>query len=122
MFRCVSEYLFWWPVTVRMPDPERPGSFSPQTCEVQFEALSEERTREIRERIGALPEDERMDHASAIVLEAARDWREVEDEAGVAVPFSAEMLTEQLRYPWFRRGVFDAYVEALSGQAARLGN
>ena len=122
MFKIVSKHLFWWPVTVRMPDPERPGAIREQSFDMRFEAIPDDQARAIDEARHALPPDEQTAHLVGSVVELCRDWRDVQDDEGGEVPFSAEELRSQLSFPWFRAGVVSAYQQALSGQAARRGN
>lgn len=122
MFMPVLRHLFWWPVTVAMPDPDRPGKFAPQTFEMQFEALPIDRAREIEAVRETLPLEEREAHAFDILFEIASSWRDVAGPDREDIPFSREIYAEQLQYPWFRDGVLRAYGEATSGQEARLGN
>lgn len=122
MFRRVSQHLFWWPVAVLMPHPERAGTIEEQSFEMRFEAMPVARAREIEEARGNLPPKERAAHDFDFLFEICRNWRDVEDDDGAVVPFSHEELSGQLQYPWFRDGVLGAYGRAISGQAARLGN
>lgn len=122
MFKVVSTHLFWWPVTVKMPDPDNAGRLSAQTFELRFEALPLDRARAIDAARAKLPAEEQDAHAFDFLLEISKDWREVVDADGSPIPFTADGFQAQLSLPWFRDGVVAAYVQATSGQEARLGN
>lgn len=122
MFRIVSKHLFWWPVTVKVPHPDDAGRFVDATFEMRFEAMPIERAREIDEARNKLPQDQQAAHAFDFLFEVARDWRDVQDGDGQTIAFSVEAFKAQLGYAWFRDGVLRAYEQAVTGQAARLGN
>lgn len=122
MFAVAAKRLFWWPVTVRIPHPENAGELEAHSFEMQFEALALDRAGELDAERNALPEEERAKRSFDFIFEVSKGWRDVVDADGVAVPFSREALQEQLRFVWFRTGVLAAYEQAVTGQAARLGN
>ena len=122
MFVATSKHLFWWPVTVNMPHPENAGSFVEATFEMQFEALSMARAKQLDEEREKVPPEQQASRAFDFIFELARDWREIVDESRQPIPFSREALERMLQLPWFRTGVLAAYQQAVNGQAARLGN
>lgn len=122
MFVIAHKRLFWWPVTVSIPHAEKAGVFEEHTFDMQFEALSLERGREIDAERNKLPADERGARTFDFLFEIARGWRDVIDADGLDVPFTREALEAQLNIAWFRTGVLAAYEQAMTGQQARLGN
>lgn len=122
MFVVASRHRFWWPVTVYTPSPEKPGTLVEATFEMQFEALPLERAREIDAERNALPPEERSERLNDWLFEVAKDWRDVIDDARQPIPFTRETFAVFLGVSWHRNAVLNAYQEAMSGQAARLGN
>ncbi|WP_264047480.1 hypothetical protein [Methylobacterium flocculans] len=122
MFVVAAKRLFWWPVEVKVPHPEKAGEFQEHTFEMQFEAMSLERGREIDAARNALPADKRDAFNFDYIFELTKGWRDIVDADGEAVPFTRENLEAQLGFAWFRTGVLAAYEQAITGQAARLGN
>lgn len=122
MFVIAPKRLFWWPVTVGIPHPDTAGVIEEHTFEMQFEALSLERGREIDAERNRLSADERDARSFDFLFEIAKGWRDIVDADGNDVPFSREALEAQLNIAWFRTGVLAAYERAMTGQQARLGN
>lgn len=126
MFTLVSQHLFWWPVTVRMPDPIETGRINSHTFEMRFEATPQEEAIAYQEELAALPLADQARRQNEQLMRVAKGWREVVDESGNAVPFSVESLKAAMQFTWFREGVWTAYMDGLSGTEARaparLGN
>lgn len=122
MFAVTKKRLFWWPVTVRIPHPDKAGAFEAHSFEMQFEAMSLERAREIDAGTASLSGGASEVRPFAFLREVCRGWRDVVDEAGESVPFTPEAFGAQLQFGWFSTAVFEAYQEAVSGQEPRLGN
>lgn len=122
MFKVVTKHLFWWPVTVRMPDPDEAGKLVSQSFEMQFLALPRDRAMAIDEAVSALPPEKRPAHIWDFIVEVSRNWRGVVNDDKQEVPFSAELLRLQLEFPWFGHAVAEAYSQASRGEAGRLGN
>jgi hypothetical protein len=122
-FVMVSQHLYWWPVTVRLPDPDNAGKFVEQTFDMQFEALPREVAIEHQERYAEMTTDrERVEADKAQMRAVCRSWRGVIDATGADVPFSPARLDEAVGMSWFRAGVMRALAEASFGQEARAGN
>lgn len=119
MFVVTKEHTFWWPVKVRIPDPDKAGELNEATFNMRFKAVAKDRNDELIAKNGTLPN---VDQTIAFIREAAIDWNDVVDGNKEAVPFSQDALTDMLLYPWARDGIVNAYTAAISGQAARLGN
>lgn len=114
---------YWWPVTVRLPDPERPGKVLTQQLTVQFEARTREATLASQEAWAALTtERDRAEHEQAELRAIVKNWDDVVDDDGGAVAFSDEAFEAALQHVWFRRALYQAFVESASGEEARLGN
>ncbi|MBZ4022198.1 hypothetical protein CKO11_06975 [Rhodobacter sp. TJ_12] len=122
-FVMVKKHLYWWPVTVRMPDPENAGQFVEQSFEMQFEAQSREAVLDHQERYTALTTDrERIEADKEQMRAVCRSWRGIVDEEGADVPFTQARLDDAVGLPWFRTGVMRAIAEASFGQEAKAGN
>ncbi|QND45199.1 hypothetical protein HB780_05440 (plasmid) [Rhizobium lusitanum] len=121
-----TSHKYWWPVTVRLPnpDPDKAGDFLEQTFKMQFEPegsdAAEERQKayDTAKTVAEYSAAE-FDHLRAI----CKNWSDIVEEDEVTpVPFTPENFDGSLKQVWFRRGVFAAYQESLSGEKARLGN
>lgn len=123
MFKLTTKHLFPWPVTVRMPDPENPGTVISHTFTAEFEAITGERAAEIDARIRQDFPNDYDAHSADYILDVTHGWGDVVDDSGKPVPFSKSLLGAQLGLSWFRVGIVTAYSEAMAGQeAARQGN
>lgn len=123
-FVLTSEHVYWWPVKVKLPDPDqkRAGKLIEQEFTIQFAAMPEDEARELAAEIAALPQAEREARQHEAILVVSRGWAGVFDENGEEVPFSAELLREAIRSPFFRLAIYNAYFASTSGEAARKGN
>ena len=114
---------YWWPVTVRVPDPDHPGRIIEQQLKVLFEPQDREASIASAEAHLALTSDRaRADHEIDLMLNVVRDWDDVEDSDKRPIPFTPEIFRSAVGQSWFRAGVSEAYAESLAGQEARLGN
>ncbi|QDG74455.1 hypothetical protein [Labrenzia sp. PHM005] len=110
-FQICDPYSFWWPVTVHLPDPDKPGELSQQDFEGKFLMTSHEQLAELEAQ-----------GQEQLISSILTDWRNVEDAGGNPVLFSEEALGQCLPYQHFRIAVYRAYLSALTGQAARAKN
>lgn len=113
---------FWWPVKVKMPDPDRPGKIVTQELVVLFEPKDQDSAIEDQARIAALPATDQIVAERQLLADVVRDWRDVLDEDKQPVPFSDKNLNMALQQSWFRTALWSAYAQSLAGQEARLGN
>lgn len=121
MFILTEKHLFWWPVTVAMPDPspDMAGKIVDQTFDCRFEALPIEEAKAFdAQRQGAAAGDSEADLLDRVV----QDWRGIVGPDKSEVPFSREALKRAAQWSWFRTGVYAAYLSALRGQAAQRKN
>jgi hypothetical protein len=123
MFVLTTTHVFWFPVTVRMPDTDEPGKFKPQTFQMQFEAIGQDESRRLTAEYEALtdPADRAREEHSHLIR-VVKDWRDVIDPTGQPVPFSEAALRAAIQIGWIRTGIYRAYAQALAGDEARLGN
>ncbi|HBS99194.1 MAG TPA: hypothetical protein DEB47_04870 [Citreicella sp.] len=123
-FKLAKSYRYWWPVTIRQPDPDNAGKLVEMKLKLLFEPSNREEVLESQKRFSELAsEAERMEHETAQYLRVVKGWDDVVDEDdGQQVPFSEELFRQALSHSWFRAGVERAYVESLLGEEARLGN
>ncbi|MBD8890148.1 hypothetical protein [Roseibium litorale] len=112
-FRLSDTYAFWWPVTVRLPDPEKSGQIMDQSFEARFLMIG-------GDRLAALDGEGAKGHA--VLKEVWIGWRGVEDEEGGEASFTPEARDRCLDYAHVRLALYTAYLEASSGQAARVKN
>lgn len=122
-FVFTKSYRYWWPVQVRIPDPENPGKLIEQVLRLQFEPKSREEqlaAQEVTAKLTTLRDLTAHDTAEALAI--IKDWDGVVDDAGDIVPFSPERLEQALQQSWFRKAVNVALAESMNGDEARLGN
>lgn len=115
---------YWWPVTVRIPDPDQPGQLMQQQFKMLFVPKDQEAALDEARMIDAIENlADRVRAERAMLCQVCAGWDEdVVGDDGKPVPFTAENLDLAMRQPWFRSAVNAAYIESLSGQSARLGN
>jgi hypothetical protein len=122
-FKLTTNLLYWWPVTITLPDENSPGKWVKQSFTIQFAVMTEERSRALQAEIEALQtDDEKNARKHDALLEVVRDWRDVVDDDKQPVPFSPELLTQALGVVWYRTGIYQAWARSLSGEDARRGN
>ncbi|MBE0695073.1 MAG: hypothetical protein IH590_18500 [Aquamicrobium sp.] len=122
-FVLTSEHVYWWPVKVRLPDPDpkRAGKIVEQEFMMQFAAISSDEARAVMEEIAALPEAERAEREHDLMLRVARDWSGVYAQDG-EVAFSPDVLKSMLGIGFYRLAIYRAYNDSMTGEAARKGN
>ena len=122
-FKITDQYLYWWPVKVEVPSERNSGKLDTQAFEVQFRALPSDEVQRITDEIAAITDPkERAAREHETLVEAVKDWRDVEDDNGNEVNFSEENLRALLRWPFVRTGFYRAYSASISGDKNRLGN
>lgn len=123
-FKLSQTDLYWWPVTVRVPDRRFPGKIVKQRFDMQFQPLGREEALAQEERAEAcVTAREKVEVEIENLLRVVKGWNEsVVDDDDKPVPFTEETFRLALQKSWFRIGVLEAYAESLHGDEARLGN
>lgn len=122
-FTLVQNPIVWWPVTVRVPDQDRPGKVVEQELMMQFVIRDRDDVLERQDYYATLPSDrDRIDAEAQDMLEVVRGWDEVVDGNGNPVAFSPETLRAAWKWTWFRIGVHAAMAEIMLGKEAKAGN
>lgn len=124
-FKVIDAYRYWWPVTVEIPDRDKPGKFATQSFTMQFEAISSDESNDILKEIAALKPEEQKKRQHEELMRVCKDWRDVVDGPDgkeEQVPFSEAALAANLQFSWFSRGVYKAYGQSLTPDEARRGN
>lgn len=122
-FRLVEHPRYWWPMVVRLPDPDKPGEVIEQQLEVLLQARPQDELIADQRRINAMSDPvEQVIAEREALKEAIKGWRGVVGDDGADVTFSPDVLDRAMQHSWFRAGLSRALAESLSGQAARLGN
>lgn len=122
-FKLAKSHRYWWPVTVRMPDPETAGQVVEQQLKVQFEPLPRDEELRSNDAFAELKTLREMaEFEIANTRRIVRNWDGVVDGDGEAVPFGEEVLGQALQFEWFRTAIVKAYRASMSGEEARLGN
>ncbi len=122
-FQLVDNYRYWWPVTVRIPDPENPGKIIEQVLKIQFEAQGRDTDLAAQEEYRALTDPKEIAaHENAHLKSICKNWDDVMDVENELVPFTPEKFDAALQNNWFREGVYAAYGQSLIAEEAALGN
>lgn len=122
-FTLVEAPTFWWPVTVRVPDPDAPGKTLAQDLRVQFTPKTRDEEIALNEAFAALTTDrERADAEIANWLDIVVGWDGVIDGNGHQVAFSQNALRAALQWQWFRSGLAKAFADSAFGLEAQRGN
>ena len=117
-----QRHLYWWPITVKLPHPDKTGLWITESFRMRFDLVGADEARAIREGIAAMEAAERALHEHDLLLRAARDWDDVVDGDGLPVPYSAEALMTVLQSSWHRLGIYESWQRSLMPGEARRGN
>lgn len=121
-FKLAKTHRYWWPVKVRVPDPENAGRFLEQDLRLELEPQPRDAAIAAQELLAGLKTvREVVEHEIAEVLKVVRNWDGVVDDQGT-VPFSEDAMRAALQHSWFRNAVTKAIADSLNGEEARLGN
>lgn len=116
MFVMTETRLFWWPVTIQMPDPTKAGELVEHQFEMQFEAIDDTALQAIEAEIQAIEDPiQRRARQHDVLLRVCRDWRDVVGPDHNPLSFSLDRLKAAINQPWFRIGVYVAYNTATAG-------
>lgn len=123
-FVATAEFTYWWPIKIKMPNPEKSGQWKTETFEMLFAAVSVDEAERIAADIRELKTDEeKAGHTHDQLLNACRDWRGVVDDDKKPVPFDRDLLLAMLKAaPWYRQGIYQSYGASLVSEGARTGN
>lgn len=114
---------YWWPVEVRVPDPENAGKIIVQEFEMQFEPLGRSEAIKQQKIYEALTDpQERVDHEHEQLRNVCKNWRSRKDPTKQPAPFTEENFNKALEKAWFRTGVYRALNDSQWGDEVRLGN
>lgn len=124
-FVVTEQHLYWWPVKVRMPnpDPRRAGDVQEFAFKVQFEAIGTEEADQIFAEGNALPADERARHQHDLLVRVTKGWNEdIIDEEKQPVEFTEGTLRKLLDMGWFAAALWRAWGESMRSEGGRKGN
>lgn len=122
-FKLVETHIYWWPVEVKLPDPEKSGKVLTQSFEAQFEALPIDEAKALDRELQKMKSAGEVEaHQAKLLKRVVKNWRGVEADNGGDEPFTEAAFDQALRFAWFRAGCYQAYAGSLSGDEARLGN
>lgn len=113
MFVLQSEPRWTWPVVVKHPGPD--GA----VAEHRFSAVWRLVPPEDRERLGLTEAG-----TDQLLRQSIVQVNDVVDENRQPIAHSKDLLDALIRNPWVRRGLIEAYANALAGMppAAAVGN
>lgn len=124
-FVVTKTHLYWWPVKVRMPnpDPRRAGDVQEFTFKAQFEAIGTEEADEIIAELNALPAADRGKRQHDLLLRVVKGWNEdVIDEDKNPIEFSEAVFRDLLDMGWFAAGMWRAWGDSQRAEGGRRGN
>lgn len=123
-FALLASYAYWWPLVVRIPDPEAPGKFIDVSYEIRLEPQDQDEALAVNEKIDSLPTlQERTRAEFDYARDICVDWRSAPGGEGHEVPpFNEANFRAAWQKVWFRTAFHRALAESMGGQAARLGN
>ncbi|MEP2707774.1 MAG: hypothetical protein ABJQ71_15100 [Roseibium sp.] len=110
-FKLCESYEFWWPVSVQMPHPDRPGDIQDQQFEARFLLTNTEELADLEKQ-----------GQEVLITAILKDWRNVTDGDDQDITFSADSLSRCLPFTHFRVAVYKAYLTALNGQKVKSKN
>lgn len=137
MFVFSENPTFWWPCKVVEPDPSNPGQLVEQEFEALFEMLDPDDEKAARKARNAIiakitPElseaemekvqDELDLHDRTTTLRALKDWRGVVDANNQPIPFNGVTFPAIYKHRRVRNALIAGYMDATTGDKARLGN
>lgn len=119
-----------WPVTVKTPDPARPGKWQSQTFTATFRRLPPLEVQEQLARLtgrdlsdpDGMSAEERFSRESEFLDEVLLGWDGITDDEGVPVPCTEESRAAVLDIIEVRRAVFDAFFASALGKKADAKN
>lgn len=115
-FKLAKSHRYWWPVTVRVPDPDVAGRMVEQNLKIQIDPMGREEEMVRSEKAAALKTSrELVDFEIEGALRIVKSWDGVVDANGEPVSFSEDALRQALEFAWFRSAIAKAYSESVSG-------
>ncbi len=119
-FTITTAHEFRWPVSVTLPDPEKPGEHLVQDVAGVFSAIPLDEAEALFEGLDGGTAAARASEAEIRLVERVLiGWEGVVDEAGKPEPFTPLALARANQWSWFRRAVIQAYRKALAEDPAR---
>lgn len=122
-FVLTREHVYPWPITVALPNPDKPGEIVEQKFTMTFRAMPLDEAEKLDAEISALPADQQAARQYDMMRKVAQGWDDqVVDDAGKPVPFSSDAFELAMVHSWFRLAVLSGYRQSLQGRAAQQGN
>ncbi|MER8964494.1 hypothetical protein NKI25_02020 [Mesorhizobium sp. M0808] len=122
-FVLAKEYLYWWPIKIELPDPDKPGKWKTMSYTHQFAGVGEDEANALNKEIEALPTAEaKRAREHDLLIKASRGWRDVVGEDGNEVEYSEDVFRDALQQTWYRVALYNAYAASLASPEARKGN
>ena len=120
MFVVAEEATYEWPVDVYWPSATKPGTYDVQRFWLTFTVVPSDEAKAIQAEL----RDGDGDGDDALLISAARGWRDVVTADKQLIPYSAAAFERLLRLAPVRLACYRAYTASLSGglAAPRRGN
>ena len=103
MFRIAEDYVYAWPVTVRVP---KDGDYEEAKFTARFRTVGEERLKQVR--AGEVAD---RDFLAEIIV----GFDGVGDEAGTPLTYTEETRDRLIAIPYVMTALIEAYFESLRG-------
>jgi len=117
MFKVTTTHRFIRTVEVVVPSETKADAFEKQTFRAVFEVMDPDASDDaIASMALAKTAGEVLREEIAQILAVLVGWEDVD------VEFSEDAVRAACRFPWFRKGVAEAYRAGVAGEEARLGN
>lgn len=124
-FVVTTDYRYWWPIKVRLPnpDPRRAGQVVEQSFKAEFRALPTDEANELRKEIDALEGDERHARQHDLIRRVVVGWdSDVVGEDNEPIQFAEDVMAQLLTNVWVVAAFYRAWSESMTGEKARQGN
>jgi hypothetical protein len=122
-FKLAKTYRYWWPVTVRIPDPAAPGEIIEQKFQVELQPMPQDEWLASQEESAKITTLRGVtEHGVSQIKRIVTNWDGVVDDDARPVPYSTEGLEMALQHAWFRAAIQKALADSQNGEAAREGN
>jgi hypothetical protein len=121
-FRLTSEHTYPWPISVTVPDPDKPGEVIEQKFVMTFRAMPLDEAQKLDDELAALPAREQVLRQDDVLRRVAIGWNEdVVGDDNKPIPFSTEALEQAIQLSWFRLATYRGYRDSLLAQP-KAGN
>ena len=106
MFKLKKSNVVWWPVTIKVPTDG--GTVTEHQIQVKFELMPQDEFDKLAQQ-GDIN----------LLQRFVKDWQDINDEYGKALPFNDESSKMLFQVPYLRSAFIYGYMNAVSGAPAK---